>query len=145
MIVIDYLQLIEPTVDGNKWQKNREREVAEMSRNLKILAKDIGVPIILLAQLSRAVETRPGTMKRPILSDLRESGSIEQDADIVIFPYRPAYYGITEDDAGNSLEGIIIINIAKNRNGKTGDVFLKHNSSLTQFSDFDSNFNSNPF
>lgn len=136
MIVIDYLQLIESPKNSNANFKNREREVSEMSRGLKLLAKELKVPVILLAQLSRAVETRHGN-KRPQLSDLRESGAIEQDADMVIFPYRPEYYGITEDDAGNSLKGVMILGLAKNRNGKVGDILCKYTHDLTRFSDFD--------
>jgi len=113
MIVIDYLQLIETPKENKAAFKNREREVSELSRGLKLLAKELKIPVILLAQLSRAVESRPGSFKRPILSDLRESGAIEQDADMVIFPYRPEYYGITEDDAGNSLIGVMLLGIAK--------------------------------
>ncbi len=136
MIVIDYLQLIESNND-NQYYKNREREVSELSRGLKLLAKELKIPIILLAQLSRAVESRPGTMKRPILSDLRESGSIEQDADIVMFPYRPEYYQIFEDDEGNNLRGMMILGISKNRQGRTGDVYAKYSQDLTQFSDIE--------
>jgi replicative DNA helicase len=137
LIVIDYLQLIESPKDNKSSFKNREREVSEMSRGLKLLAKELKVPVILLAQLSRAVESRPGTMKRPILSDLRESGAIEQDADMVIFPYRPEYYGIMEDDNGNSLQGVMILGIAKNRNGRVGDIFCRNSPDLTRFYDFD--------
>lgn len=142
MIIIDYLQLIESHNDSS-WQKNREREVAEMSRSLKLLAKELKVPVMLLAQLSREVERRTTTNKRPQLSDLRESGAIEQDADMVIFPYRPEYYGIIEDDEGNSTEGVMILVIAKNRNGKIGDIYAKYSEDLTRF--FDYNSQSEPF
>lgn len=137
MIVIDYLQLIEIKQQGY-FNKNREREVAEMSRSLKLLAKELKVPVMLLAQLNRGVESR-GADKRPMLGDLRESGAIEQDADMVIFPYRPEYYKILEDDAGNSTEGVMILGIAKNRNGRTGEVFAKYSPDLTQFFDYDLN------
>jgi replicative DNA helicase len=135
MIVIDYLQLIEiPEQRGYGNFKNREREVAEMSRALKLLAKELKIPVMLLCQLNRAVESRTGN-KRPTLADLRESGAIEQDADMVIFPYRPEYYGIIHDDAGNSVEGVMLLILAKNRNGRTGDVICKYNPNLTQFFD----------
>lgn len=134
MIVIDYLQLIESKNDD--YRKNREREVAEMSRSLKLLAKELKVPVMLLCQLNRAVESRGGDM-RPKLGDLRESGAIEQDADMVIFPYRPEYYGITEDLEGNSLERVMVMIIAKNRNGRVGDVFANYSPDLTQFFDYD--------
>lgn len=133
MAVIDYLQLVEsPETWGNK---NREREVAEISRGLKKVAKAAGVPIILLAQLNRGVENRED--KTPRLADLRESGAIEQDADMVIFPWRPCYYDPNAtDDNGNSLEGIIFLEIAKFRDGRTGTVLARHNADMTQFYDF---------
>ena len=137
LVVIDYLQLIEIREQkGYGNFKNREREVAEMSRALKLLAKELKIPVMLLCQLNRGVESRAGD-KRPMLGDLRESGAIEQDADMVIFPYRPEYYGITQDEGGNSLEGIMLLILAKNRNGRTGDVFCKYNKNLTQFFDYD--------
>ena len=133
LVVIDYLQLIEsPQSFGNK---NREREVAEISRELKKVAKASGVPVILLAQLNRQIENRPD--KTPRLADLRESGAIEQDADIVIFPWRPAFYdpnGV--DDKGNSLENVMMFEVAKNRDGKIGSIISKHNSDLTRFFDY---------
>lgn len=133
MAVIDYLQLVEsPETWGNK---NREREVAEISRGLKKVAKAAGVPIILLAQLNRGVENRED--KTPRLADLRESGAIEQDADMVIFPWRPCYYDPNAtDDNGNSLEGVIFLEIAKFRDGRTGTVLARHNNDMTQFYDF---------
>jgi replicative DNA helicase len=137
MVVIDYLQLIE-THNENNWQKNREREVAEMSRSLKLMSKELEVPVILLAQLNRSVETRSTVSKKPLLSDLRESGAIEQDADVVIFPYRPEVYGIMEDDEGNSTKNVTILSIAKNREGRIGDVFAKNSDDLTQFFDYES-------
>ncbi|WP_159467990.1 replicative DNA helicase [Dyadobacter sp. 3J3] len=138
MIVIDYLQLM--TADsGGKGAGNREQEIAMISRSLKNLAKELDVPVIALSQLSRAVETRGGE-KRPQLSDLRESGSIEQDADVVMFLYRPEYYGITEDDAGNSVLGTGELILAKNRSGSLDTVKLKFTGKYTKFSDLDAAF-----
>lgn len=117
-IILDYLQLLNGTQSRNG---NREQEVAGMSRELKRLAKSLKVPVIALAQLSRAVESRGGD-KRPQLSDLRESGGVEQDADIVIFPHRPEYYGIMEDENGYSMQGVAEMLIRKHRNGKVGAV-----------------------
>jgi replicative DNA helicase len=133
MVIIDYLQLIEsPETWGNK---NREREVAEITRGLKKVAKASNVPIILLAQLNRGVENRDD--KTPRLADLRESGSIEQDADIVIFPWRPSVYDPNAtDDKGNSLDGVILLEIAKYRDGRVDTILAKHNQDLTQFFDY---------
>lgn len=132
-IAIDYLQLM--TGKGGK-NTNREQEIGQISRGLKGLAKELGIPVLALSQLSRAVESRAGVNgKRPMLSDLRESGSIEQDADMVIFLYRPEYYCITEDEAGESTDGIAEVIIAKHRNGETDDVPLKFNKVTTGFSD----------
>lgn len=113
LVVIDYLQLITP---GQR-EGSREQEVSAISRALKVMAKELDVPVIALAQLSRSVETRGGD-KRPILSDLRESGGIENDADMVIFLYRPEYYGITQDENGQSLIDRCEVLISKHRNGK---------------------------
>jgi len=128
-IYIDYLQLIKHSVDKGR---SKENEVSEISRELKLLAKELNTPIICLSQLSRAVESRGGA-KIPMLSDLRDSGSIEQDADIVNFIYRPEYYGITEDENGESTSGIAMIVFAKNRNGKTGNIKLRFMAELTKF------------
>lgn len=144
MIVIDYLQLID-IKQQKYYYKNREREVAEMSRSLKLLAKELKIPVMLLCQLNRGVESRQTANKRPMLGDLRESGAIEQDADIVIFPYRPEYYGITEDDLGNSTEGAMILIVAKNRNGRTGDVYARYSPDLTQFYDYNNKSKIEPF
>ena len=130
MIVIDYLQLMTGGHDNNKG--NREQEISAISRALKGLAKELHVPVIALSQLSRAVETRGGT-KRPMLSDLRESGAIEQDADIVSFIYRPEYYQILEDEEGQSLKGVAEIIIAKHRNGALKTVKLKFTDQFAKF------------
>lgn len=114
LIIVDYLQLL----TGGKNYENRQQEISQISRQLKVLAKDLNIPIIALSQLSRAVETRGGD-GRPVLSDLRESGSIEQDADVVIFIYRPEKYGVLDED-GNTQEGIAELIIAKHRNGPVG-------------------------
>lgn len=130
MIIVDYLQLM--TVNLQSKQANREQEIASISRGLKTLAKDLDVPVIALAQLSRAVEQR-GTDKRPQLSDLRESGSIEQDADVVCFLYRPEYYGITTTDSGASTAGLAEIIIGKQRNGPTGSVPMRFIKDYARF------------
>lgn len=134
MIIIDYLQLM---VGGNDNRNgNREQEISMISRSLKAIAKELEVPIIALSQLSRAVETR-GSTKRPQLSDLRESGAIEQDADMVMFIYRPEYYQLTEDENGQSTQGLAEISVAKNRNGALRNVNLKFIGHLTKFTDMD--------
>ena len=119
LVVVDYLQLMRGDRSGN-----REQEIASISSGLKGIAKELQIPVIALSQLSRAVETRGGD-KRPQLSDLRESGSLEQDADVVAFLYRPEYYKIMVDESGFSTAGIIEVITAKNRNGKVGGVQLK--------------------
>lgn len=129
-IIIDYLQLMVGKVNRNG---NREQEIGQISRGLKGLAKELNIPVIALSQLSRKVEERPS--KRPMLSDLRESGSIEQDADMVLFLYRPEYYGITEDEAGGSTDGMAELIIAKHRNGATDDLALQFNKRTTGFAD----------
>ncbi len=131
MVVIDYLQLMTGNT-GKGGAGNREQEIASISRALKQLAKELNVPVIALSQLSRAVETRGGD-KRPQLSDLRESGSIEQDADMVLFLYRAEYYGITEDAAGNPTAGVGEVMIAKHRNGSLADVPLRFIGKYTKF------------
>jgi len=132
IVVVDYLQLM---TAGSDVKGNREQEVSTISRNLKAIAKEINVPIIALSQLNRSVESRDG--KRPQLSDLRESGAIEQDADMVMFIHRPEYYGITQDTDGNSLMGVAEIIIAKHRNGSVGDVQLAFKASLAKFTDLE--------
>jgi replicative DNA helicase len=133
IIVIDYLQLMTGPVET---KGNREQEVSTISRSLKAIAKELNVPIIALSQLNRSVETRGGN-KRPQLSDLRESGAIEQDADVVIFIHRPEYYGFLEDEEGNSLAGLAEIILSKHRNGATGDIKLRFEKEMARFSDFE--------
>jgi replicative DNA helicase len=143
LIIIDYLQLMSGD-SGKGGIGNREQEIASISRALKNLAKELNVPVIALSQLSRAVETRGGE-KRPQLSDLRESGSIEQDADMVMFLYRPEYYGITGDEQGNSVVGLGEVIIAKNRSGSLDTVQLRFIGKYTKYADFDgANYDSSP-
>ncbi len=142
LIVIDYLQLMSGGPDSQRG--NREQEISSISRSLKALAKELNVPVIALSQLSRAVEVRGGT-KRPQLSDLRESGAIEQDADIVSFIYRPEYYQITEDEQGQSVKGMAEIIVAKHRNGAVDTVKLRFTDKYARFSDLDEfNFDALP-
>ena len=124
MIIIDYLQLINGTGKGNE---NRQQEISDISRSLKALARELDVPVVALSQLSRAVETRPN--HRPVLSDLRDSGAIEQDADVVMFIYRDDYYNQDSDK-----KGVAEVIIAKQRNGPIGTVELNWQPSLTKFS-----------
>jgi replicative DNA helicase len=133
-IIVDYLQLM--TTGSERSQGNREQEISTISRSLKSIAKELEVPVIALSQLSRAVETRGGD-KRPQLSDLRESGAIEQDADMVMFIHRPEYYGFSQDAEGNSTQGIAEIIIAKHRNGAVGSVNLRFIDRLAKFTDLD--------
>ena len=137
LIVVDYLQLM--TAGTSTKSGNREQEISTISRNLKALAKELNIPVIALSQLSRAVETRGGT-KRPMLSDLRESGAIEQDADIVSFIYRPEYYNIDEwdDDDRSPSEGQAELIVAKHRNGGLDNIRLKFIGHLGKFEDLDS-------
>ncbi len=135
IVIVDYLQLMTAGTDS---RGSREQEVSTISRSLKAIAKELDIPIIALSQLNRSVESREG--KRPQLSDLRESGAIEQDADIVTFIHRPEYYGIDEDDSGNSLRGVAEIIIAKHRNGATGDVHLSFRKELAKFSDMETHY-----
>lgn len=132
LVIIDYLQLMTAGTKGG----NREQEISTISRSIKEIAKEINVPIIALSQLSRSVETRGGD-KRPMLSDLRESGAIEQDADMVVFIYRPEYYGLLEDENGMPTDGIGEIIVAKHRNGSLDTVRLKFVKELTRFDNLD--------
>jgi len=131
LIVVDYLQLMQGSHES---KGNREQEISSISRGLKILAKELDVPVIALSQLSRAPEKRSAAAK-PILSDLRESGSIEQDADMVMFIYRPEYYKIDVDEHGESTSGIAEVSIAKNRNGPLKDIPLRFISKYAKFVD----------
>lgn len=135
VLIIDYLQLM--NASGMSFG-SREQEVSMISRSLKGLAKELNIPIIALSQLNRGVETRQGTEgKRPQLADLRESGAIEQDADIVCFIHRPEYYRITEDERGNSLIGIAEIIVAKHRNGPTGIASMRFDNEYARFKNLD--------
>ncbi|MEO8193895.1 MAG: replicative DNA helicase [Gemmatimonadales bacterium] len=132
LIVVDYLQLMQ----GPANQESRQQEISYISRSLKALARELRVPVVALSQLSRAPEQRTGENKRPQLSDLRESGAIEQDADLVMFIYRQEMYeGLTDKD-GNSLEGRAEIIVGKQRNGPTGFVNLHFNKTFTRFENY---------
>ncbi|MDR0728808.1 MAG: replicative DNA helicase, partial [Prevotellaceae bacterium] len=134
MICIDYLQLMTGPPELQKGI--REQEVSAISRSLKAIAKDLNVPIVALSQLNRSVEARERSKKRPQLNDLRESGAIEQDADLVLFIHRPEYFGMTEDESGSSTQGLAEIIIAKHRNGATADVQLRFLSDQAKFVDY---------
>ncbi len=135
LVVIDYLQLMSGTGESNR-NTNREQEISNISRSLKGLAKELDIPVIALSQLSRAVEVRGGD-KRPQLSDLRESGAIEQDADMVAFIYRPEYYKIDQSPEGESLKGVAEIIIAKHRHGPTDTVRLRWVNQYALFQEYD--------
>lgn len=138
MVIIDYLQLM--TAGGEGKGGNREQEISQISRSIKSIAKELNVPIVALSQLSRSVETRGGD-RRPILSDLRESGAIEQDADIVCFIYRAEYYGFTDPKdhpEGRDPRGLGELIIAKHRNGALENIYLRFQGSLAKFSNYDS-------
>ncbi|MCS6916848.1 MAG: replicative DNA helicase [Chitinophagales bacterium] len=134
LIILDYLQLMSGT--GEQRNANREQEISNISRALKSIAKELNIPIIALSQLNRSVEVRGGD-KRPQLSDLRESGAIEQDADLVLFIYRPEYYKITQDAEGNDTTGMAEIIVAKHRNGAVGSVKVRFIHHLAKFTDED--------
>ena len=133
LIMVDYVQIM----SGDGKSINRDQEIGKISRALKQLAKELHVPIIALAQLSRALATRGGDM-RPRLTDLRESGALEQDADQVWFLHRPEYYGMTEDADGNSTHGVAEIGIAKFRNGAPSNIYLRFVHELTLFKSLES-------
>ena len=133
MIIVDYIQLMSTGGDN---KGNREQEISAISRSLKALSKELNVPVITLSQLNRSVETRGGS-KRPILSDLRESGAIEQDADMVMFIYRPEYYKIDQDEDGNPTKGMAEIIIAKHRNGALAEVKMQFIDRYAKFTDYE--------
>lgn len=135
MIIVDYLQLMRSGIKTH----SREHEIAEISRSLKAVAKELNVPVMALSQLSRAVESRGGD-KKPLLSDLRESGQIEQDADMVCFCYRPEYYEIENYQVGNSTfetNGLFMLIVAKHRNGELGEIPLKFIHEQTKLENYD--------
>jgi replicative DNA helicase len=133
VIFVDYIQ----KMSSNRYRNNREQEVSYISKELKDLARDNDVCVIASSQLSRQVESRHGSSRKPQLTDLRDSGAIEQDADKVIFLYRPEYYGILEDEDGNSTAKKANLIIAKNRSGACYDVWITSNRNFTSFIDFD--------
>jgi replicative DNA helicase len=140
-IIVDYLQLMS---GGNDNKGNREQEISTISRSLKTLSKELNIPVIALSQLNRGVENRTGktSSKRPQLSDLRESGAIEQDADMVMFIYRPEYYGLDTFEDDTPSKGVAEIIIAKHRSGRLGHVRLRFIGEQTKFCDIDP-YNSN--
>jgi replicative DNA helicase len=132
LVVVDYLQLM----SGPTNSESRQQEVSQISRGLKALAKELAVPVVALSQLSRAPEQRTGDNKRPQLSDLRESGAIEQDADLIMFLYRQEFYDGPVDKDGNSLEGKAEVIVGKQRNGPTGIVNLFFHKQYTRFESY---------
>lgn len=145
-LIIDYLQLIDSHLTGNK---NRENEVSEISRGIKVMAMNLGIPVLALAQLNRNVESRKGKDRYPQLSDLRESGSLEQDADVVMFLHRDFASGVTEDESGRSTENDARLIVAKWRNGSPTAVDLHFQGDTMKFSEFSEidkqiSFQSNP-
>lgn len=133
MIIVDYIQLMKPV--ENKKNTTRDLEMGEIAYGLKTIAKEFKIPVIALSQLSRKVEERGD--KRPLLSDLRESGNLEQAADTVMFLYRPEYYGIDEDMHGNSTKGYAELIIGKNRNGSLDNISLNFTGEFTKFTDYE--------
>ncbi len=139
LLIIDYLQLIDSDGDNRDFRRNREQEVAIISRGLKKLAKDLGIPVVLLCQLNRAVENRAD--KRPQLHDLRESGGIEQDADIVMMPFRPAYYkeqlAFTDDNGLPIPDNVGLLCLRKQRDGELGEIPFQYSTDLSKITDYD--------
>lgn len=133
LIIVDYLQLM----TGDKKSGNREQEISKISRDLKILAKEIEIPVIALSQLSRETERRSDKNKTPQLSDLRDSGAIEQDADMVMFLYRPEYYGIQNNEMGDSVKGETHVKIAKHRNGTLDTIKLHARLEIQKFENYE--------
>lgn len=133
LIIIDYLGLMSPSAKDKN--RSKDQEIGGITAELKQVAKECNIPVILLCQLNRGLDHRGGN-KKPILSDLRDSGNIEQDADLVIFIYRPAYHGITEDDNGNSTDGVGQLLLSKHRNGSLGEIFFNHNPEMTKITDY---------
>ena len=142
MVIIDYLQLMQAGGEMTR-TGNREQEISTISRNLKALSKELNIPVLALSQLSRAVETRGGS-KEPQLSDLRESGAIEQDADIVMFIYRPEYYHLEQADDGMSAEGLAVVNLAKHRSGAQAKVQLRFVGEYARFENLPEDATSGP-
>jgi replicative DNA helicase len=138
MVIIDYLQLMSGVNSEGK-SGNREQEISTISRALKRIAKELNIPVIALSQLNRSVETRGGD-KKPQLSDLRESGAIEQDADMVMFIYRPEYYGLTQGEDGQNLQGTAELIIAKHRNGALDNVNLRYVAKFARFEDLEEQY-----
>jgi replicative DNA helicase len=135
VVFVDYVQLM---TSGTKAKGvSREQELSHISRNLKLIAKECNLPMIVLAQLSRGVESR--SEKRPLLSDLRESGSLEQDADVVTFLFRPEYYDMMRDERGNSTEGLGEYIVAKQRNGSIGIAQMRFHPSIMKYTDYTEN------
>ena len=133
MLIVDYLQLCDMSTGQNN--RNREQEVAQAARKAKLLAKELDIPVILLSQLNRLAEGHID--RRPELSQLRESGAIEQDADIVVLLYRPALARITTDkESGYPTEGLGVAIVAKQRNGETGNAYFRHNPEMTKITDY---------
>ena len=138
LIIIDYLQLMSGT--GENKNSNREQEISKISRELKALAKELKIPVIALSQLSREPEKRKGDLKMPQLSDLRESGAIEQDADLVMFMYRPEYHGHESNENGESTRGETHLKIAKNRNGRLDILKFTADLSIQKFTESENEF-----
>jgi replicative DNA helicase len=133
MVVVDYLQMMQ----GPSSVENRQQEISFISRSLKALAKELDVPVVALSQLSRAPEQRGGEHRRPQLSDLRESGAIEQDADVVCFIYRQEFYdGPVDPKTNDNIEGLAELSVGKQRNGPTGTVKLFFKKEYTRFDNF---------